>query len=519
VATLCLLPFLNKPFLIDDPYFLAMAQQIIEHPASPMNFDTCWNVGPDCTKAYMLTPGNTLFGYLLVPIVLSGSREWMAHIMQMFLACLAVIAMASLTLRLGWGRSEATTGTLLLVALPPLLPMASTAMPDVLAAAISFVAIDRLAAWKASARWYDGLAAGVALGLAGIARAHLAVLIPLGAFLLFETAKPELMLLQLRKRLWFWTPVLIGGCVLLAIIYATRERGLALDPPSAFAGAENIPRNLTAYLIYLCFPLPLAVYWIAARGVTLPRALLLLITVAAGMGVLLRSLAIALGIIGLFVLGAVVLEGLRKRDHRDLFLVFWLLVPLPIVYYGHLPIKYLLPCVPAIILICFRLSEKLPVRTARAFSTFLIGAGTLYSCMILRSDAELANFGRSAMDRLIRPRIAAGEKVWFASQFSAYWYAPLAGAELTDGTRRPRAGDLLVVGALEGEGRILEKFPNRRLVERLRHTYSFGRTMGSGTGLYTNRQGFWLWGFGTSEQDRYDLWRITKDLSRAADNE
>jgi hypothetical protein len=32
LATACLLPFLNKPFLIDDPHFLMMARQIVMHP-------------------------------------------------------------------------------------------------------------------------------------------------------------------------------------------------------------------------------------------------------------------------------------------------------------------------------------------------------------------------------------------------------------------------------------------------------------------------------------------------------
>ena len=45
-----------------------------------------------------------------------------------------------------------------------------------------------------------------------------------------------------------------------------------------------------------------------------------------------------------------------------LFLVLWLLIPLPIVYYTHLPMKYVLPCVPAVILMCFRLMEGVSVQ-------------------------------------------------------------------------------------------------------------------------------------------------------------
>jgi hypothetical protein len=45
-------------------------------------------------------------------------------------------------------------------------------------------------------------------------------------------------------------------------------------------------------------------------------------------------------------------------------------------------------------------------------------------------------------------------------------------------------------------------------VDAVTHKYRFGRTMGAGIGLYTNRVGYWLWGFGDSPKDRYELWRI-----------
>ena len=44
LATVCLLPYLNKPFLVDDPEFLTMARQIAMHPMHPMDFDLCWNL-------------------------------------------------------------------------------------------------------------------------------------------------------------------------------------------------------------------------------------------------------------------------------------------------------------------------------------------------------------------------------------------------------------------------------------------------------------------------------------------
>jgi hypothetical protein len=165
---------------------------------------------------------------------------------------------------------------------------------------------------------------------------------------------------------------------------------------------------------------------------------------------------------------------------------------------------------PAILLLCFRLSEGASVRVARAAVIALIVASTGYSLLILRSDAEFAEFGRDALYRLISPHVAAGERVWFAIQYWSYWYAPRAGATLTfPNGPQPQPGDLLVVDLLtQGEHPPLERFPHRTLIETVSHKYRFGRTMGSGIGLHSNGFGYWLWGFGDSDNDRFELWRI-----------
>ena len=515
LATVCLLPFLNKPFIVDDPHFLAMAQQIVKHPAHPMDFTICWNLIPDCTKAYVLTPGNALMGYVLVPTVLTGDHEWTAHLTQLVLVWIAVLAMTSLVLRFGWDRRHAIAGALLLVAIAPFLPMASTAMPDILAAAVALVAMERLAAWKAEQKWTQGAAAAIALGLAGLARANLPLLLPLAAFYLLDSADPKEVFAQLRRRFWLWTPVLAGSGLLFAIIATTREHNLALNPPADFSGLQNLGPNLVAYLLYLVIPLPLAACWMAnrLRNRSVRAAILLIIAESVTW---FRHLGGQQGVtvlaaVGLAALIDLLYEAFDTGEHTDIFLMLWIAIPLPIVYYFHLPSKYLLPSVPAVILLCFRLMEDFSLRFSRAAAIFMIVAGTGYSLLILRSDAEFARFGRDAMYRLIQPRVEAGERVWFSGQFSAYWYAPLAGATQTyPGGPQPQPGDLLVVGIYEG-GRelVLPRFPHRTLVDAVTHKYRFGRTMGARIGLYTNRLGYWLWGFGDSPNDRYELWRIT----------
>jgi len=514
LATACLLPYLNKPFNIDDPLFLTMARQIVNHPTHPMDFDVCWNItsnlGADCGKAYVLAPGNAMMGYVLVPTVLAGAHEWTAHLTQLALVWIAIVAMASLVLRFGWDRWHAIAGALLLVAIPPFLPMASTAMPDILATAVALVAMERLAAWKAEQRWGQGAAAAIALGLAGFARAHLVLLLPLAALYLFSSTRPGEFFGQFRRRFWLWIPVIAGAALLATIIAITREHNLALKPPAIYSGTQHLAINLWSYLLYLVFPLPLGLSWLANRIERRRLRAVIIPAVAAGAAWFLHPWLVWFpALVGFAVLADLLYEALDKAELTDLILLFWVLIPLPIVYYGHLPPKYLLPCMPAVILLCFRLTRVLPVRFFRAAALALILAGTGYSLLMLRSDAEFARFGRDSMYALIAPHVAAGEKVWYGGQYWSYWYAPLAGATLTfPGGPQPKPGDLLVVDGLTGAKQSLAPFPHRTLVEETTHQYRFGRTMGGGAGLYSNIFGVWMWTIGTSDADRFELWRI-----------
>ncbi len=202
----------------------------------PMDFDICWDTTPNCTKAYALTPGNALMGYVLVPTVLGGAHEWMAHVTQLVLVCIAVLAMTSLIFRFGWSRQHAIAGALLLVAIPPFLPMASNAMPDLLAAAVALVAMERLAAWKAERKWGQGVAAAIALGLAGFARPHLALLLPLAAFFLTESTRPREILAQIRRKLWLWAPVFAGFWFTVGNYPRCPRAQPGHQPPSACSG-------------------------------------------------------------------------------------------------------------------------------------------------------------------------------------------------------------------------------------------------------------------------------------------
>ena len=120
LALACLLPYLNKAFTIDDPLFLLSAHQILKSPLQPMSYPVCW-AGACVQSAANLGPlgSQPLMGYLLVPAALLGDAPWIAHAIQILLACIAVLAMVRLALRLGCDRIQAAAAGVLLAAIPP----------------------------------------------------------------------------------------------------------------------------------------------------------------------------------------------------------------------------------------------------------------------------------------------------------------------------------------------------------------------------------------------------------------
>jgi hypothetical protein len=96
LAVVTLLPFLNKAYTIDDPWFLLEARQILKTPLDPMSFAICWMGDETCiSRAGRLGAGTRqgLMGYLLLPTIFSGTAEWSAHLLQIALACLAIAEM------------------------------------------------------------------------------------------------------------------------------------------------------------------------------------------------------------------------------------------------------------------------------------------------------------------------------------------------------------------------------------------------------------------------------------------
>jgi hypothetical protein len=518
LAVVCLAPFLNKAYTIDDPFFLLEARQILKTPLQPWSFPMCWLGNETCLPhagMWAVCARQGLMGYFLVPVILAGGAERLAHLLQILLACLVVVEMVMLTLRLGLSRTQASIAGMLVVAIAPFLSMASTAMPDILALALGLTGIERLLAWKDERKWHQAAIAGLALGVAPYARPHLALFLPLGALWLFDNLEIRKTLAQFRQRAVLWTPILLAACVLVAVNVLTLQREVALDTQD-LVRLQNIPVNLNAYLLYLAFPIPFAAVWLLAQRRDRKFLLLLVLIPLVMVGVMqfsavtfLRACELSAELYSLLVLVDMIRTCIRNGDRLGTLLSLWVLMPLSAVIYVNLPLKFMVAVLPAIVLILLRLLSSLaPWRARLAYTAMVLGC-VAYSLVLLRADANFADNSHNAASELIAPHVAAGEKVWYGGQWGFYWYAQEAGARISKpGEPGPNPGELLAVGLLEGGDATLKRFPNRELIDWRSYTSPYGRTVGYGAGLYSNRFGYLPWRWNPAATNTYQLWRI-----------
>jgi hypothetical protein len=519
VASLLLLPFLNKPYTIDDPLFLREAKHALADPLHPADFEQVWNVG-DRLKLSQYLLGGTLPAYVLAPVAALGGREWMAHLYQLLLLCGFLIASVSVALRLGCDRRQANTVGLLIASNPVTLAMAATCMPDVMAAMFGMAGMDRLLLFREERHWGPGLASGLLLAAAVLCRASTAPLILVAALLLVPAAGK-----RAAESLW---PLGVAAVVVAVCVSLNRGPAANATVGAAFqvlTSMRSVPRNLVAFLCYQALTGPLLVYALLSSGrkfacgvaglVALGVALSMVVGSA---NLVLYAVPAALGIC--FLLACVTVVGQASACQRQseprpsgsvLPLLIWLgsgMIALP---YVHMGAKYLLPGVPATALLIVRHAARTRQSRYPLTVALMVALGWISGALIVVGDTTLASSQREAVERLIAPRIRRGMRVWAGGQWAFLAYAEDAGANALGNTPPlPEPGDTIVVSRLDYYG-MLDHLPIRRELlntqtDRRCGVFVLNRRFRAG--FYSNRFGYLPFAIGCGELNAYDLYQV-----------
>jgi hypothetical protein len=458
LAAVVLLPFLAKAYTIDDPIFLREAQALLSDPLHPSAFRMVWSSERHLRLSEFL-PGGAAAGYLLLPIALAGWQEWAGHLLTLIYFGIAIAATAALARRFGLSPWAQRAAALLTTSSPVALGMAGTVMPDIPTMMFTALGMERLLAWMETHRRRDGLLCAVFLALAVLTRINLLVLLAIAGY-------------YALRRSWFqrgdWgnvVPVLLASALALLGFMVTRD-------PDAGAGST---RGAIGHQLGLDFSGRHAVALLIAYLTTTPLIAALLT---------------------------------RRRAEPSGLLWAWLLVPVPVIAYVQIAPKYLLPALPAAAILAAYGLERLTSR--RTILALLTAAGAALGVLILAADARMAGSARAAAAELIRPRVQAGERVWFAGHWGFHWYAEAAGAmPLSLDPPFPVPGDILVQSTVDHPVGLLAVLP-RTLVTTWGDLKPAGQVMSRHAGFYSDLWGLLPWWWERPEGVGFQVWRVTR---------
>jgi hypothetical protein len=500
LASLLVLPFLDKPFTIDEPLYLRHAQHALTDPLHPSDFELIWNTG-DRLQLKQLMIGSALPAYLLTPVAALGSREWIAHLYGWCFLCAFLLGTVLVSRRLGCTPSQCTIAGLLAAANPITLEMSTTIMPDLMAATFGVYGIERALAFRERATVVNGAATALLLAAASLCRASTVPLILVAALLLRPPSWK-------RAPAALWPVAIAFGIGAASAIAARSGLGTSIQ---ALTGAGNIPRNLVSLLCLQATAGPLLLYWILARG----RWALLTAATLLGAALLaaqlpseqLRLHAVQTALALAFAIGAADLF----RQVRAWPLAVWLFTALIVLPYVYVSAKYLLPAVPAAAIFIVLHAGHAPHRRYPLMVALLIATGWISGAAIIVGDNALARSQRDHARREIGRIRSQGGTVWAGGQWAFHEYALRAGAlPLANQPPFPQPGDYILTSRLSYYGR-LEQLPIRReylygLPDRRCGIFVLNRSLQAG--FFSNRFGYLPFAPGCAELDRYDLWLV-----------
>ena len=519
LATLVLVPFLGKAFTMDDTVFLFEARHALTDPLHPTAFEMTWFHAPE--RVSTIVPTGPVMAWLLVPSLLAGGSEWLAHAVQLLMLWVAILATVSLALRIGLPPEWATASGLLLVASPAVLGMAGTAMPDVPAMALGIAGIERLAAWRDERRAGQGIAAALLLGFAPHARAHLVSLLVVAALLLIGDPFRRT---ERKERPWErFLP--LAGAVLFAAVLAVITHdsapgaGSIVGTAIRYSSIGQVSSNSAAFAMHWVLAVAFALPWIALRRRPILKRYGIILGSTAGAALLLHLahgyeapywLAPVAGL-GAAALVDVLVDGISRRDGVQLILGLWLFLPLPTAIYVHLPPKFLLASAPAASILVARAMAARP-EIGRALLAGTAALGVILGVAILRADSAFSGLGRQAAGTLIAPAVASGQRVWYVGHWGFQWYAEKAGARYFNSTPPyPAIGDLVVSSVNSEPSLEVEEMDALFRIRRVEDRQPGGRVMSrkAGAGFFSNSWGYLPWAWGDDVIDAFDLWVVS----------
>jgi len=532
VTIVCLLPFLDKAFTIDDTVFVVVGRHILSHPLDFFGFDYNWSgVTEPMHKINMNPPGVSYF--IAGVIALFGERELPMHVA--FLLPAAGLALATFLLARRF-TNRPVVAALCGVLTPGFLVSGSNVMSDILMVA--------LYAWAVLV-WLWGLdtnrkplliASGLLIVCSALTKYYggTAILL-LGAYTLLRAQRWD------WRVLWLALPValLAGYQAYTGAIYQSGLFSSAAEYASNTTLRQSMPTPLRLVVALtfaggslsclLFFPLVLQswIRWVlvAVLAIALLLAAVFFYERASNMISVEDSLRWpyiiqwVLCIAGGLFLALLSFDELRSRFDADtIFLLLWIFgtFAFSAVVNWTVNVRTLLPMIPALgILIARRLDARWPADSmrARVLAALPLLPGLVLGMAVAFGDYTWANSVREAANSLADALQQFPGNRYYTGHWGFQYYMDKRGfAPLELFEPQFDAGDLVVVSHNNIHSVTFQEPMSTVLATADIPAGSWVSTMKSldGTGFYSERWGLLPFAFGKSVPDMYTMFRMNQ---------
>ena len=459
-------PFLNKPFHIDDTVVLQIAENIIESPGDPLGGKIDW-LGHEET-VWKVTTNPPLVSYYLAPFALvSGFSEIVLHFAFLPFYWLFGFAVFSLAKRFN---KDPWFPFLFLVSSSAVL-VSGNVMRDIPAAGLATAGIAGLVYGSDRNDWRLGCAGASLMGLSILAKYPLAMLVlPIGLYLMLRRKPCQV--------IWLLIP---GAMVLLWCLFTALQYGMAhplylLLEKSSNSNIMWQDKFFSAVLIHgsALFLVPILL-WVGIRrrqigwvGGGILSALGLVIW---SMGFYDRPFDLEfsfwLGLGGVMLCMAFAGAG-NFRSPDSVLLLSWLVIPLvfSVFFIPFQAVRHQLPVLVPLLLLVFRYLEESGIDGLRKGLAALLVLQLGVALLVHSADYEYAATYRDFAIRASALTDELGGQVWYVGHWGWKYYADRAGfRQLHRDGPFPQDGDILLWPAKVHTGDVFSKL--RRIRDRL----------------------------------------------------
>ncbi len=519
LATLALLlPFVDKPFHIDDPIFLWTAEQIAQAPADFFGFGVNWYgiVEP----MYAINKNPPLVSYYLAAVAAIGGWSEVSLHLGMLLPAVALVVGIGVLARSFTPNPVLAAGVALTT--PVFMVSATSVMSDVTMLALWCWALVFFLRGCESDRLVDFGIAGCLMGLCALAKYFGLALLPLSiCYAVLRVRAPGRWVVSIAVALAIvasfdlYTHGLYGLHPLLDVVaYATASE-LPYSVPVAkraavglfFLGGCSLGTVLFAPWLWRLRALAAGVF-----GAGMVAALCVWAFEGQGLGFDIHVQQAIFAVVSLQLVALAVRDLHRERSPESSLLVLWLLGVFCFAAFTNWTTngRSVLPAIPAVgILVSRALANRGPLRGAVVVP--IVMAGGIVAFAVAAADVRLARSARAAAEHFVDSRPSSGT-LYFQGSWGFQRYMEEAGiTKMVLGHTVLETGDRIVLPGNNTNlirippGRVrqlsLEEFVKSSWVSVLSHPRS--------AGFYASVWGSLPFSFGPTVAERYAVYELT----------